>query len=533
MVTTVAGQAGLDGTEDGAGTDAKFWTPGGLAVDTDNNLYVVDSGSRIVRKLTSSGTDWLVTTLAGKTGSYGQSVDGIGSAAQFNSPFAMAVDGDGNLYATDVTTVRKVSQTGTVTTLAGAASAGRTDGTGIESRLNSPLSVAMNRHGDLFIADSGNHTVRKATRIATNWVLSTIAGLAGRDGREDGIGSAARFWTPSGVAVDADDAVYVADSNNHAIRKITPVGTDWVVTTLAGQGQCCDPSGWLLGGSVDGTGSAARFRNPTGVAVDGAGNVYVADSVNCSIRKVTPGGVVTTLAGLLGGPVGSQDGTGSGAQFNFPKSVAVDSTGNVYVADTFNNTIRKVTPAGVVTTLAGSAGSRDSYGSADGDGRAARFAYPRGLAVSTAGEIFVADGNNYTIRKMTQTGTNWMVTTVAGVAGTVGSKNGIGDGARFNYPHGIAADNDGNIYVADSGNCTIRQGSPALAITAFGSSFGYKSGQFGFGLIGPAGLSIVVESSSNLLNWQAIWTNALTGGISFNDPQSKTQPYRFYRARAR
>ena len=152
-----------------------------------------------------------------------------------------------------------------------------------------------------------------------------------------------------------------------------------MVTTLAG----------LAGssGSANGTGSAARFYYPFGVAVDSAGNVYVADTGNNTIRKVTPAGVVTTLAGLAGSS-GSADGTGSAARFNYPSGVAVDSAGNVYVADTGNNTIRKVTPAGVVTTLAGLAGSP---GSADGTGSAARFYYPHGVAVDSAGNVYVAD----------------------------------------------------------------------------------------------------------------------------------------------
>ena len=181
---------------------------------------------------------------------------------------------------------------------------------------------------------------------------------------------------PYGVAVDGAGNVYVADHGNDEIRKITPAG---VVTTLAGAaGQA---------GSADGTGSAARFYDPAGVAVDSAGNVYVADAGNDEIRKITPAGVVTTLAGAAG-QAGSADGTGSAARFYIPHGVAVDGAGNVYVADTENDEIRKITPAGVVTTLAGAAGS---IGSADGPGSAARFFQPYGVAVDSAGNVYVAD----------------------------------------------------------------------------------------------------------------------------------------------
>ena len=217
--------------------------------------------------------------------------------------------------------------------------------------------MAVDAAGNVYVADTGNDTIRKITPAG---VVTTLAGTAGQAGSADGTGTAARFNEPDGVAVDAAGNVYVADTNNDTIRKITPAG---VVTTLAGTaGQA---------GSADGTGAAAQFNAPEGVAVDGAGNVYVADTGNDTIRKITPAGVVTTLAGTAG-QVGSADGTGSAARFNDPDGVAVDGAGNVYVADTINDTIREITPAGVVTTLAGSPGQ---YGSADGTGAAAQFDY--------------------------------------------------------------------------------------------------------------------------------------------------------------
>ena len=206
--------------------------------------------------------------------------------------------------------------------------------------------------------------------------------------------------------------VYVADSGGNRILEINSSGD---VSLLAGLGSP---------GSDDGTGSAARFNFPEGVAVDSAGNVYVADTINSTIRYITPSGVVTTLAGLATG-FGSADGTGSAARFHFPESVAMDSTRNAYVADSSNYTIRKITPSGVVSTLAGLAGSP---GSADGTGSAARFFYPGGVAVDSAGNVYVADTENDTIRKITPSG---VVSTLAGLAGSPGSADGTGSAARF------------------------------------------------------------------------------------------------------
>jgi sugar lactone lactonase YvrE len=321
-----------------------------------------------------------------------------------------------------------------------AGSSGSTDGTGSAARFNNPAGIAVDTAGNLFVADRG-HTIRKVTSAG---VVTTIAGLANNQGSADGTGSAARFSDPTSVAVDTAGNVFVADRNNYTIRKITSAG---VVTTLAG----------LAGnvGSADGTGSAARFNNPYGVAVDTSGNVFVADSANNTIRKVTSAGVVTTIAGLAGSS-GSADGTGSAARFNFPTRASIDTEGNLYVADQFSNTIRKVTSAGVVTTLAGLAGSS---GSTDGTGSAARFNLPAGIAVDTAGNLFVADSDNNTIRKVTSAG---VVTTLAGLAGSLGSINGIGSFARFRTPTGIAVDTSGNVFVADSGSYTIRNSNGIL-----------------------------------------------------------------------
>ena len=273
-----------------------------------------------------------------------------------------------------------------------------------------------------------------AVTCSTNWVVTTLAG-SGSIGSANGTGTAASFKYPFGVAVDSSGTVYVADTSNHLIRKITSAG---VVTTLAGSGSS---------GSTNGTGTAASFYNPLGVAVDSSGNVYVADTSNYLIRKITSGGVVTTLAGS--GYSGSTNGTGTAASFDNPYGVAVDSSCNVYVADLNNNLIRKITSAGVVTTLAGSGSS----GSTNGMGTAASFYYPSGVAVDSSGNVYVADTSNHLIRQITSGG---VVTTLAG-SGSIGSTNGTGTVASFFNPRGVAVDSSGNVYVADYSNHLIRK----------------------------------------------------------------------------
>ena len=264
--------------------------------------------------------------------------------------------------------------------------------------------------------------------IVNNGVVTTLAGSTA--GYVDGTGAAVQFNNPFGVTVDMSGTIYVADTYNHRIRKVTPAG---VVTTLAGS----------TIGYADGTGAAAQFNAPFSVAVNSAGVVYVADLNNNRIRKVTPAGVVTTLAGST---IGYADGTGAAAQFNNPHSVAVDSTGTVYVADTHNHRIRKVTPAGVVTTLAGS-----TQGYVDGTGAAAQFYYPYFVAVDSSGAVYVSDTNNHRIRKVTPAG---VVTTLAG--STPGFTDATGTGARFYNPYGITVNSSGILYVVD-GNQRVRQ----------------------------------------------------------------------------
>jgi serine/threonine-protein kinase len=261
--------------------------------------------------------------------------DGTGATASFNYPGGVTVDGAGNVYVADRgnNRIRKVTATGAVTTLAGSGTAAFADGTGTAASFSGPNGLAIDTAGNLYVCDTNNFRIRK---VAPTGAVTTLAG-SGTAAFADGTGTAASFGGPAAVAVNGAGDAYIADLSDHRIRRVTPMG---VVTTLAGSG---------TGTFGDGTGSAASFFRPFGVALDGAGKVYVADFSNNRIRQVTQTGVVTTLAGS--GMNAFADGTGAAASLNGPRGVAVDARGNVYVADAFNNRIRRIAPGGVVTTL--------------------------------------------------------------------------------------------------------------------------------------------------------------------------------------
>ncbi len=394
------------------------------------------------------------------------------------------------------------AQSYTWTTIAGSPGAyGSADGTNDDSRFNYPNGLALDSGGNLYVSDSGNSTIRKLTRSGTNWVATTIAGAPGVRGSSDGTNTAARFAFQDGIAGDAAGSLYVADYVNSTIRKLTHVGTNWVVSTLAG----------LPGatGRLDGTNSSARFNGPIGVAVDPQGNIAVAEFYNMDVRRLAQEGtnwVVTTLAGRF---PGSADGTNMAAQFLAPYDIAADQSGTFFVADADNYTIRKVSPVGtnwVVSTIAGQA---RTPGSADGTNSGARFGRPTSLAVGPDDNLFVTDGASNTVRTLTRSGTNWVVSTIGGTPGVPGTADGEGASARFMNLQAIAVDPAGDLFVADADANTIRLGRPEPRLKANASG---QSLRLSWTALAPEYVLETTRSFSGAADWIAVtnglWTNA-------------------------
>ena len=462
VVSPVAGLPGQSGSAEGTNTDARFYFPEGIAVDRSGSLFVADTENYTIRKITPDGTNWIVSTIAGTAGRNG-SADGAGQDALFYNPYSITLNPDGNVYIADAANqmIRRLAPSGTnwvVSTIAGLGGPGAIDGVGSDARFNTPEGVAVNDNGEAYVADYNNSTVRKITPQGGSWAVSTIAGSAGNPGTNDGAGLLARFNTPLGVAVDAFGNAFVADNGNHTIRKISAQNGEVVVSTIAGS-----PG---VSGTNDGANSL--FYGPAGIAVGRDGTLYVADSGNSTIRQVILSGSVWTAKTIAGLPgfSGYLDGSNSAARFSSPCGVAVDQATNIYVVEAIGYTVRKIAPIGsdwVVTTIAG---ANNSAGYTDGTNSSARFWDTRGIAVDARGVVFVADAINNEIRRVAPVGTNWVVTTIGG-KGTIvglpdfeGSADGTNDVARFGYPYGLAIDSSGNIYVADSWNNAIRLGVP-------------------------------------------------------------------------
>ncbi|MES2659069.1 MAG: choice-of-anchor Q domain-containing protein [Verrucomicrobiota bacterium] len=535
-VTTLVG-SGTAGFSDGTGSAAKFSAPHGLAFDSAGRLYVADSGNHRIRRITVN--DRIVETFAG-TGTPGAS-DVTRTAATFNTPFGVVFDSAGNLYIADRDNhrIRKINTSGIVSTLAGS-TAGAANGTGAAAQFNRPIGLAADALGNLYVADENNHSIRKVTTPAA--LVSTVAGL-GTSGMVNGSSNFARFNGPTSLIVDLHGHLIVADAKNHRLRKIVvnailvpavvnggnltatidaaalgldpntvyyfrwrslsdqstqPLGQSFYlldapgVTTTAATG--ITRSAATLNAAVDPQGSATTvtfeystdpnlegplkvepagsgINDPHGMAVDGEGNLYIADRGAHRILKRTPEGAMILFAG--DGTPGFVDGPGNTARFDHPSDIAVDVAGNLYVADELNHRIRKITPGGNVTTIAGSniAGFADAPVATNG-----QLLFPTGVAVDAAGaNIYIADRGNQRIRLISGSA----LYTLAG-NGTAGYVQGVATSAQFRNPTGVTVDALGNVYVADSDNHCVRLISGGTVSTAAGTGIaGFLDGDAG------------------------------------------------------
>src|ERR1035437_6005113 len=520
-ISTVAGSGTAGFTGDGGpAASAQINGPFDVAVDSAGNLYIADTGNEVVRKVSSDGT---MSTVAG-TGTRGYLGDGgAARSAWLDGPEGVTVDAAGTLYIADTFNgrIRRVGTDGIISTVAGVGSTGIYSGDGGPAKnaaLSLPTDVALDRAGNLYIADFGNTRIR----VVTNGVINTVAGnpkgipmiegqaavnvqLEGPTGVtvdgggaiyfvEAGLGSgtglalgdykvwkvsaagvlttlagngipnysgeavapaAAQLNAPSGVAVGANGVVYIADTLNQRVRAFTPGGP---LTTLAGNGVAGFNGEVILPRN-------ALLNRPLGVAADALGNWYLADTANSRIREAQPGGNLFTIAGNGNASYFGDGSPATKGSVNQPEGVAVDPLGNVYVADTLDHAVRKVTPDGVITTLAGN--GNPGYSGDGGPASVAHLNQPRGVAVDADGNVYVADTGNAQVRKIDPLGT---ITTVD-------------TGGALSDPRGIAVDRAGNLYIADTGNRLVRRVSPgALVTTIAGNGTCCYSGDGGLAL---------------------------------------------------
>ncbi len=457
VITTVAGTGARGYSGDGGtATSAYLSLPTGVAVDGAGNLYIADSDNQCIRRVDTQG---VIVTVAG-TGSRGYSGDG-GSAtgASLDSPTGVAVDGAGNLYIADSNNdrIRRVDARRTIITVAGGGYSGD-NGPAIQAQLDNPFGVAVDGAGNLYIADKKNDRIR---RVDARGIITTVAGSSevgfGGGGGFSGDGGPAvqaQLSRPQGVAVDSTGNLYIADNGNHRIRRVDASGT---ITTIAGIGT------WGYSGD-GGPAVQAQLGSPNGVAVDAAGNFYIAEANLYRIRRVDASGTITTIAGTGTWGYSGDGGPAVQAQLGFTEGVAVDSAGNLYIAT--GNRIRRVDGSGTITTIAGT--GVETYGGDNGPALQAQLNYPAGLAVDSAGNLYIADSLNHRIRRVDASG---IITTIAGSgdAGFVSSGGYSGDGgpavrAQLHNPTGVAVDAAGNLYIADNGNHRIRILRPASSL---------------------------------------------------------------------
>lgn len=464
VVTWFAGSGAPGSSGDGGpALIAELNQPAGVAVDRSGNVYIADNGNSRIRRVDSSGT---ITTLAGN-GIFGYKGDGgPATNAQIGAAYGLAADASGNVYIADAShnVIRKVNTAGIISTLAGNGTSGFSGdgGAATGAQLAGPDGVAVDKAGNLYIADSGNMRIRK---VSAAGIITTVAGSGNCCNEGDGgPATSAQLSFPSGVAVDTAGNLYIADNGDNRIRMVNSAS---IISTIAGNG---GPGYSGDGGSA----TQAELNQPAGVAIDGSGNLYITDIANLRLRKVSAAGIITTLAG---------GGTGDGGLavfglLNTPWGIARDSAGNTYIADSGNNRVRKVAASGIITTVAGV--GTTGYSGDGGPGVSAQLNAPAGLALDTSGNLYIADTHNYRVRRLDTSGN---ITTVAGN----GSYGYTGDGdpavnAQFGAPWGLAVDSLGNLYISDAGYGVIRKVNASGIISTVAGS-----GTYGFsGDGGPA-----------------------------------------------
>jgi sugar lactone lactonase YvrE len=443
IISTFAGTgiAGFSG-DGAAATSAELNGPTGVTLDASGNVYIADYGNNCIRKINSGG---IISTIAGN-GTAGFSGDGAAAtAAELNTPYKVAVDASGNVYIADLTNnrIRMVSPGGLISTFAGNGTGGFSgDGAAATSaKLHFPEGVAVDAAGNVYIADRANNRIRE---VNTGGIISTFAGTGFAGFSGDGAAATlAKLSNPGSVTLDASGNVYIADRTNNRIRMITSGG---IISTVAGNG--------TAGFSGDGAAAtSSELNGPWGVTVDGSGNIYVADQSNLRIRKVNISGIISTIAGTGSLSFWGDGGPATSAELHGPAGLTLDASGNMYITDRINNRIRKVSSGGIISTVAGN-GTAGFFG----DGAAATSAEinsPYGIVIDTIGNLYISDQNNNRIRMVNTSG---IISTVAG-SGT-GGFSGDSAGATLAYlnsPYGITLDAARNLYISDDNNQRIRK----------------------------------------------------------------------------
>jgi uncharacterized repeat protein (TIGR01451 family) len=480
----------------------------GVAVDGSGNLYIAGGG--VVSKVSAAG---IITTVAGN-GSLGYSGDGgPATSAGLDRPSGVAVDASGNLYIADDFNerIRKVSTAGIITTVAGNGSYGYSGdgGPATSAQLLNPQGVAVDASGNLYIADTYDNRVRK---VSAAGIITTVAGAGpyGYSG-DGGPATSAQLYLPYAVAVDASGDVYIADSHNDRIRKVSAAG---IITTAAGNGSCCYAGD-------GGPATSAQLWSPSGVAVDTSGDLYIADAGNNRVRKISAAGVIRTVAGNGTCPnagfavecYSGDGGAATSAQFSDPSGVAVDASGDLYITDTYNNRVRRVSAAGTITTVAGNG----SYGYSGDGGPAtsAQLGFPSGVAVDAGGNLYIADAGSGRVRKVSAVG---IITTVAGGGSAYPTDGAPATSVELGVA-GVAVDGSGNLYIAGGGVVSKVSAVGIITTVAGGGTTGIGDGlpATSAQLYGPQGVAVdaggnlyIVDTGSNSVRKVSAATGIIT-----------------------